>query len=60
MINPVGLVQGVLHWLVDADVSYPVPPPGTTGGLVFTAVMVLVIAGSYALLLARYRKVSAS
>ncbi|GAA3596157.1 ABC transporter permease [Kineosporia mesophila] len=60
LLNPVSLVQGVLHWLVDADVSYPQPPPGTTGGLVFTAAMFVVIAGCYTLLLARYRKVSAS
>ncbi|MBT0769811.1 ABC transporter permease [Kineosporia sp. J2-2] len=60
LINPVSLVQGVLHWMVDTPVSYPQPPPGTVGGLVFTAAMIAVIAGCYALLIARYRKVSAS
>ncbi|GAB3253074.1 ABC transporter permease [Kineosporia babensis] len=60
LLNPVSLVQGVLVWTVNAESTYPEPPPGTLGGLVFTAVMLLVIAGSYALLAARYRKVSAS
>lgn len=60
LINPVSLVEGVLVWAVNADSSYPEPPPGTLGGLIFTAVMIAVIVGSYFLLLARYRKVSAS
>ncbi len=60
LLNPVSLVEGVLVWMVDAESSYPVGPPGTVGGLVFTVVMLALIAGSYGLLLARYRKVSAS
>jgi ABC-2 type transport system permease protein len=60
LLSPVALVQGVLYWLVNTTSSYPQPPPGTTGGLVFTAVMLVVIIGCYVLLLARYRKVSAS
>lgn len=60
LLSPVALVQGVLYWLVNGTSSYPEPPPGTTGGLVFTAVMLVVILGCYALILARYRKVSAS
>ena len=60
LINPVSLVEGVLVWMVNAQSSYPEPPPGNLGGLIFTLVTIAVIAGSYALLLARYRKVSAS
>lgn len=60
LVNPVSLVEGVLVWAVNAESSYPEPPPGTVGGLIFTAVMIGVIVGSYLLLLARYRKVSAS
>lgn len=60
LLNPVSLVEGMLFWLVDTSVSYPQPPPGTTGGIVFTLTTTAVIAGCYLLLLARYARVSAS
>jgi ABC-2 type transport system permease protein len=59
-INPFTLVDGVQVWAFDASPSSPAGPPGATGGLVFAALTVVVVLGSYALLLLRYRKVSVS
>jgi len=60
LLSPFSLVQGVQTWLLHQENPMPAPPPGTAGGVVFTVVTVLVAAGSYALLLQRYRRVSVS
>jgi ABC-2 type transport system permease protein len=59
-INPVILVDGVQVWVLGAESSAQVGPPGTLGGVVFVLLTVAVIAACYGLLLLRYRKVSAS
>jgi ABC-2 type transport system permease protein len=59
-INPFNLVDGVQVWLFGAESSAQIGPPGTVGGIVFSLITVVVIAGCYGLLLLRYRKVSAS
>jgi ABC-2 type transport system permease protein len=59
-INPVTLVDGIQVWLFGADSSSIAGPPGTLGGVVFVLLTVVLIASCYALLLLRYRKVSAS
>ncbi len=59
-LGPFTLVDGVQVWAFGADPSSRAGPPGTVGGLVFLALMVGVVAGCFGLLLARYRKVSAS
>jgi ABC-2 type transport system permease protein len=60
LFSPFTLVDGLQVWLLHAERSTPARPPGTTGGLVFLATTGAVVAGSYALLLLRYRKVSVS
>ncbi|MDD9208051.1 ABC transporter permease [Georgenia sp. 10Sc9-8] len=59
LISPSSLVDGVLSGLLGAE-TVLVEPPGTTGALVFLAVMVLLVVGCYAALLARYRRVPTS
>jgi ABC-2 type transport system permease protein len=59
-INPVTLVDGVQVWLLGAETSAQVGPPGTLGGVVFLLLTIALIGGCYGLLLLRYRKVSAS
>ena len=60
LISPFGIVDGLQVWAFGAEVATVQEPPGTTGGLVFLAVGLAVIAACVALLLARYRKVSVS
>ena len=60
LISPFSIVDGVLATVLGADGTAPAEPPGTLGAVVFTAATVLLIAGSYVALLARYRKVSVS
>jgi len=51
--------MGVQSSLLGA--ANPLPsPPGVTGALVFSAAALLIFAGSYAILLLRYRSVSVS
>ncbi|WP_166355817.1 ABC transporter permease [Phytoactinopolyspora limicola] len=57
LLSPMTLVDGVQVWAFDAQSSTITGPPGTTGGIVFCLVTLAVIAGSYRLLLARYRRV---
>ncbi len=60
VFSPFTLVDGVQVWLLHASPSTAAGPPGTTGGLVFLAVTVALAAGSFGLLVLRYRKVSIS
>ena len=60
LFSPFTLVDGVQVWLFGGEVSEGVQRPGTLVGAVFLAVTAAVIAGSYALLLLRYRRVSIS
>lgn len=60
MINPFSLVDGVQVWLLHAESSAVVGPPGGAGGAVFAAVTAALVAACYGLLSWRYRKVSLS
>lgn len=60
LISPFALVDGVQVWLLGAEPTTVEGPPGSTGGLVFTAAAAGVVAVCYGLLLLRYRKVSAA
>ena len=57
LISPFTLVHGIQHALLDAPAELE-PPPGATGALVFVVVAALLVAGSLAALMLRYRKVS--
>ncbi len=57
LLSPVTLADGVQSWLTGNDVAGIAGPPGTVGGLVFTAVLLGSVALSYWLLVLRYRKV---
>ena len=56
LISPYTLVDGVVAGVLGADSSIGQGPPGTWGPVVFTAVLVLLVIGCYAALVARYRK----
>jgi ABC-2 type transport system permease protein len=56
LISPYTLVDGVVASVFGADSSVGQEPPGALGVTVFVAVVVLLVAGCYALLVARYRK----
>ncbi len=56
LLSPYTLVDGVVAGLLRADPSVGDGPPGALGIAVFAAVAILLVAGSYALLVARYRK----
>ena len=58
LISPFSLVDGVQVWAFGADTSTVQGPPGTLGGLVFVLACLVIVALSYLLLLARYRRVS--
>jgi ABC-2 type transport system permease protein len=60
LLSPFTLVDGVARELFGQDSPLPVGPPGATGGLVFAAVTVLLVAGCLGLLVLRYRRVSIS
>jgi len=59
LLSPFTLVMGVQSSLLGAPNPLP-SPPGATGALLFSAAALLIIAGSYAILLLRYRRVSVS
>ncbi len=60
LFSPTTLLDGVQVALLGAESSSPIPPPsGALGGIVFVLVALAVIAGSFGLLLVRYRKVAA-
>ncbi len=56
LLSPYTLVDGVVTGVLGADSSVGQGPPGVVGTVVFVAVLVLLLAGCYAALLARYRK----
>jgi ABC-2 type transport system permease protein len=56
LISPYTLVDGVVAGALGATSSIGQPPPGILGTLLFTAVVLLLVLGCYAALVARYRK----
>jgi ABC-2 type transport system permease protein len=60
LFSPITLFDGVQVRLFGAETSAIEPPPGSLGGIVFCAVALAVIAGSYLLLLTRYRRLAAA
>lgn len=56
LISPYTLVDGVVTGVLGAESSIGQGPPGAVGAAVFTAVLVLLVVGCYAALVARYRK----
>lgn len=56
LISPYTLVDGVVSGLLGAESSIDDGPPGTAAAVVFALVAVGLVAGCYALLLARYRR----
>jgi ABC-2 type transport system permease protein len=60
LISPFTLVDGVQTWAFRAKSSIDMPPPGTTGGIVYVLVMIALVAGCFGLLTLRYRRVSVS
>lgn len=58
LISPFTIVDGVQSALLGADSPLPAQPPGIAGGLVFLLVALAIVAGSFGILLLRYRKVS--
>ncbi|MER5349646.1 ABC-2 transporter permease [Kitasatospora sp. NPDC002551] len=57
LLSPVGMVESLSNGLFDLGDAGSLHPPGGLGLLVFTAVAVAMVAGSYRLLLRRYRNV---
>jgi ABC-2 type transport system permease protein len=55
--NPFSMVDGVVSSLFDLRATAPANPPGTAAGVVFTLAVVALVAGSYGLLVRRYRGV---
>jgi ABC-2 type transport system permease protein len=60
LFSPFSLVDGVQVWLLGAQASGAAGPPGGVLGALFVVATLAVIAGSFGLLLARYRKVVAA
>ena len=58
LISPYSLAHGVQHSLFGGPSEATVPPPGATGGAIFTLVAIAVVATCLATLMARYRKVT--
>jgi ABC-2 type transport system permease protein len=56
LISPYTLVDGVVSGLLGAESSIGQEPPGALGVAVFAAVVVVIVVGCYAALVARYRK----
>ena len=56
LLSPYTLVDGVVSGVLGADSSVSQGPPGAVGAAVFSAVVVLLVVGCYALLVRRYRK----
>ncbi|GAA2758549.1 ABC transporter permease [Actinopolymorpha rutila] len=61
LFSPITLVDGVQVVALGATSASPAPPPaGGLGALLYVLVTVLVVGGSFGLLMLRYRKVAAS
>jgi ABC-2 type transport system permease protein len=58
LISPFTIVDGVQSALLGADTVLPAQPPGISGGLVFLVAALLIVAGSFGVLLLRYRKIA--
>lgn len=56
LISPYTLVDGVVAAVLGAESSIDQEPPGVLGAIVFAAAALLLVAGCYAVLVARYRK----
>ena len=57
LLSPYPLVDGIVSGLLGADsTTIAGGPPGTLGNVIFVAVAVMLVAGCYAGLVARYRK----
>ena len=56
LISPYTLVDGVVTNVLGAESSIGQGPPGPLGAAVFSTVIVLLVVGCYAALVARYRK----
>jgi ABC-2 type transport system permease protein len=57
LLSPFTLVHGVQHATFGADTVLPASPPGALGAWVFAGVLVLLVAGSFGVLMLRYRRV---
>ena len=60
LMSPYSLVDGVRIWLFGGPSATVAGPPGHAGGPVFALVTVALVAGCYALMLVRYRRVTVS
>jgi len=56
LFSPYTLINGVQVFLFDSPRATPTPPDGTAMGLLYVVVALLLVAGSVAALLARYRR----
>jgi ABC-2 type transport system permease protein len=56
LISPYTIVDGVMSGVLGAETSIIEEPPGTLGAVLFVVAAVLIVAGCYAGLVARYRK----
>ena len=56
LISPYTIVDGVMSGVLGAETSIIEEPPGALGSLVFVVAVVVLVAGCYAGLVARYRK----
>lgn len=56
LLSPYSLVDGVVAGVLGGESSVGQGPPGVLGAVVFSLVVVLVVVGCYAALVARYRK----
>lgn len=59
LLSPFSLAQGIQTYVLGSTSQMP-SPPGAIGAAVFCFVAALIIAGSFGILLLRYRRVSAS
>jgi len=60
LLSPLTLFDGAQVWLFEAESSALISPPGTLGGVVYCLVALGCIAGSFGILLARYRRLAAT
>jgi ABC-2 type transport system permease protein len=62
VFSPITLIDGLQTWFLGATSAFPhaAGPPDAAAGAVYLAVLIAVIAGSFGLLMRRYRKVGLS